>query len=486
MVARGCVCGALVLWLVGCAESGADVPVDPGGGFGPQGESPMGGAGDTAGDDSSAGSPSMPGDPASDGGDGPSMQGGDGNAGDGSTPSAGSGAAGSGDPVSGGDGDGDTAAGTRPLTRADGFVSVAPPLGTPLPDGAADVWHEETLSGTTCRDGSPMKIFYRYSDDTSNYVIFLEGGGVCFDDFFCPLNPKNVNERVDGESIIAAALGNLGGAAQIPQEPRDEGIFKNDPSNPLALWNAVYVPYCSGDVYGGTRSGVSVPRWPAGTPQEFNGYENTEIMLGRVVATFQDADKALLTGSSAGGVGALLHGGPFADMLADYTDTRGFVVSDSGPVFDDPFLETCIQKEWRDLWGLDDAFPADCEGCYEADGGGIARGVGEYLFQKFPGSDQVLGGLISTVDDEIMKLFFGKGLDNCVGNPFYPLGRYQQGLDDFAKNVVDDSRFGTYFMLGSLHMHLTNPRYYQTNGVTMSIAEWLGQVLDNQAPHVGP
>ena len=183
--------------------------------------------------------------------------------------------------------------------------------------------------------------------------------------------------------------------------------------------------------------------------------------------------------------GALMHGGTVADMLVDHTSTRGFVVSDSGPVFDDPYLEVCIQKEWRDLGGLDGAFPSDCEGCFEASGGGIAKGLGTYLFEKFPNSDQVLGGLISTVDDEIMKLFFGKGLDNCVGNPFYPVGRYQQGLDDFVDNVTDPDRFGSYFMAGSFHMHLTNPRFYMTNGTNMSIADWLSDILDNKATHTG-
>ncbi|MGD8860183.1 MAG: pectin acetylesterase-family hydrolase [Myxococcales bacterium] len=492
MTKRSWMVGACAVWLFACADGptmdgggarGA-LPGQPGTGTPQPGDGTTG----TATDGATAGAPGAAGGGAITGG-------GDGGGASAAGTDAAGGAAGAGgtaDPATDGGGGGgavqpgDGASSTMTqLQRAPGFQSTAPPLGEPLPDGPAGMWLEETLPDTTCRDGSPLKVFYKFSDTSTNYLIFLEGGGVCFDDFFCPLNPENVNERVDGESILAAAVGNLGGAAQIPQEPRPEGIFKDDPNNPVRDWNAVYVPYCSGDVYGGTRSNVSVPRWPAGTPQEFQGYDNTMQVLGRVVATFQDAEKALLTGSSAGGVGALLHGGTFADMLVDYTSTRGFVISDSGPVFDDPYLEVCIQKEWRDLWGLDGAFPADCEGCFREDGGGIARGLGGYLFEKFPQSDQVLGGLISSVDDEIMKLFFGKGLDNCAGNPFYPLGRYQMGLDDFVNNVATPERFGSYFMPGSFHMHLTHPRFYMTNGTSMSVAEWLGQVLDNQAPHVG-
>jgi len=378
--------------------------------------------------------------------------------------------------------------GLGPLIRAEGFLDLAPQLGEPLPDAPAGEWNYLEMAGTKCRDGSPAGLYYRYSDSSTNYFVFLEGGGACSDDFFCPLNPQNVDEKVDGETVIEAGLVNFGGASAIPakQEPRTDGIFKDDPRNPVAGWNAIYVPYCSGDVYGGTREQAMVPKWQVGGPQDFTGYHNTSLMAGRVVATFLDADKALLTGSSAGGVGSLMNAGQFGDLLGNHTTTRGFIVSDSGPVFDDQHLEPCLQKQWRELWGLDDSLPQDCEGCFNADGGGVVRGMGEYLMTKFSGQDQVVGGLISSYDDEIMAMFFGKGLDACAGNPFYPAGRYRAGLEDFRDNVLDPERFGTYFMEGTLHMHIFRPRFYEDNGTGTTIADWLTRLLDNEAVHVAP
>lgn len=392
--------------------------------------------------------------------------------------------AGEGGTEAGGDGGAGTSA-LAPLMRADGFASLAPPLGEPLPASPPGEWLKVPVEGTVCRDGSAMSIFVRRSATSSSYFMFLEGGGVCFDDFFCPLNPDDIDHSLDGETVLGAGFGNLGGAAPIPQAPRPDGIFKNDPRNPVADWNAIYVPYCSGDVYGGTRTGATVPRWPAGGAQTFAGYDNMQLVIGRVVATFMDAEKALLTGSSAGGVGSLMNASTFVDALIDYTDTRGFIVSDSGPVFDDPYLEVCLQKEWRDLWGLNDAFPPDCDGCRNPDGSGIARGVGEYLFQKYPG-DQVVGGLISTVQDEIMQLFFGKGLGECAGNPFYPIDRYPAGLKNFRDEITDKTRFGTYFLPGTLHMHIFRPRFYETSGNSITIADWLTKLLNNEVVHVTP
>jgi len=41
-------------------------------------------------------------------------------------------------------------------------------------------------------------------------------------------------------------------------------------------------------------------------------------------------------------------------------------------------------------------------------------------------------------------------------------------------------------MPGSLHMHLWRPRFYENNDTSMSIAEWLTRLLDNEAVHVEP
>jgi hypothetical protein len=375
-----------------------------------------------------------------------------------------------------------------PLTRADGFEDAAPPLLEPLPDAPAGTWTPVEFPDAKCRDGSSLKIFVRYSDASPNYYIYLEGGGVCLDDFFCGINPKNVNESLNAESILAGVTG-LG---LYPQEPVDDGIFKKDPANPVKDWNAIYVPYCTGDVYAGTKPNATFPPGFEGLAghtegtHQFVGFDTASKVLGRIVPTFPDAKKALITGSSAGGMGALLHSHRWADMLtnAGYA-TRGFVVSDSAMPFDDQYLAKCTQKTWRSLWGLDGAFPQDCAECFNADGGGIATGMAGYLKKKYSDTSQVLGGIISSQDDEIISLFFGSPLPECTPTS-YDLGVYNQAINDFRDNIAGRDRFGTYFLPGTLHMHLWRSRFYETNGTSMTIAEWLGKILNNEAVHVEP
>jgi hypothetical protein len=172
-------------------------------------------------------------------------------------------------------------------------------------------------------------------------------------------------------------------------------------------------------------------------------------------------------------------------LRAQGSQARGYAVSDSAVPFADTYLAACTQKTWRDLWGLDRAFPSDCDGCFNADGGGMATGLAKYFQEKFPDESQVLGGLISSVDDEIITLFYSSPLPNCTPTS-YGFGTYQTALNDFRDNVVGRKRFGTYFMPGSLHMHLWRPRFYETNGTSMSIADWLEKLLDDEAVHVQP
>jgi len=374
-----------------------------------------------------------------------------------------------------------------PLVRADGFVDSAPPLGQPLPTAAAGTWTWVDLPDTKCRDGSASGLYVRYSATSKDFYIYLEGGGVCLNDFFCGINPKNVNQTQNAESILAGAAG----MPAVKQQPGNDGIFKNDPRNPVADWNAVYVPYCTGDIWGGNKPNATFPPDYGGLgghtngQHQFVGFANTSVVLGRVVATFTEAKKALITGSSAGGIGALLNAHRLADLFRRQgVPTRGYVVSDSAVPFADKYLAPCTQKIWRDLWNLNPSFPSDCTDCFPPNGGSLATGLGAYFLRKFPDQSQVLGGFISSHDDEIISLFYGAGLPGCTPSAYGP-GVYHTAIQDFRDNIVGKNRFGTYFLPGSLHMHLWRARFYETNGTNTTIADWLRRILNNEAAHVG-
>lgn len=60
--------------------------------------------------------------------------------------------------------------------------------GPPL-DTAEDTWEWVEVAGATCRDGSPAGFGVRRSTTSDRVVIYLEGGGACFNGESCLANP---------------------------------------------------------------------------------------------------------------------------------------------------------------------------------------------------------------------------------------------------------------------------------------------------------
>ncbi|MET0341876.1 MAG: pectin acetylesterase-family hydrolase [Polyangiales bacterium] len=354
-------------------------------------------------------------------------------------------------------------------------------------------WTYHEVDGAVCRDGSPAGYYVR-AGASSNLLIFLNGGGICYDDFFCGINPANVNSSLPGENLLAASLDIVSGAlVPVRQVPPDAGIFKKDPRNPVADWSMVYVPYCTGDLHAGTKRDAEVFTATLQGKQQFVGYTNLGLFYEHFGRAYKGkAEKVLLSGSSAGGFGTLLNYDRTQDFFG--SSTRVFALTDSGVPFRDEWLEPCLQKNVRALYGLH--LPEECEGCFPADGGGLAEGLGGYIFkQKYKG--RFLGGGISSKQDEIIKLFFSLGLANCtkeggseaiasfLGASEYPADRYPTGLKDFIENVGGKEQLGSYMVEGTQHQHIFRDRYFEQNGVGMTMAEFVGKVLASEPVHVG-
>jgi len=403
---------------------------------------------------------------------------------------------------SGAAGTGSTASGylKQPTVRAAKFSSLAPPLGAPLDKSKTGMWSYQEIEGALSRDGSPAGFYYKVSKTgDKNLLVYMVGGGVCVDTFFCNMNPKNKNESLTAENV-GAGVANVLGPDPEPQDPTgarwQSGIFKDDPANPVKDWNMVFIPYVTGDVFFGSKPNGTVPN-VEGTHQ-FVGKSNMIKFISRIVPTFPDAETVVISGSSAGGIGALLNYTYFADSFIDQgKGARVLMLDDAGPFFDDKYLEVCIQKRYRELYALNDSFPADCTGCKDPSGGKLASGVLNYLAEKYP--EGLLGALVDSEQDEIMKFFFSEGQENCafVDDPItgllvYPADRYPAALKNLMTELVPSApmRVSTYIWSGDLHQNLfqtaTDDRFYKPNGLNKTVAEFLKGLLTSSTPeHLG-
>jgi hypothetical protein len=355
------------------------------------------------------------------------------------------------------------------------YACMAPPLLDALPREAAGQWTYHEIAGAVCRDGSPAGFYTRFSDTSKDLLIYLEQGGACFNTALCQWNPSKVGDSITGRTLSETIAGMRIGTKQ---EPQTTGIFDySNAQNPYKDWNAVWIPYCTGDAFGGSAPNATV-QGVQGT-QQFVGYQNMQKFVGHIVPTFHDAERVVLTGTSAGSFGAGLNFNQVQDAFGSVPVT---LIMDSGIPFSDDFMAPCLQKEWRDLWNLDALLPPDCTDCKSADGGGLINLV-FYSAKKYPNAKL---GLISATEDDIMRFFFGFGEGNC-SNGSYPSGKYTQGIADL-RQLASPYRvqFASYVIPGILHMYSQFPDFYQPMAGGAPIVNWVDDVLAGNMHDVGP
>jgi hypothetical protein len=384
------------------------------------------------------------------------------------------------------------------------FVNLAPPAGQALnplfgdpipnpggglfPPSAPSGWTFYQAPGAVCRDGSPAG-FYVHFTSSDKLMIYLEGGGACDSAHFCDHNPANLNQVFPGGDASQGQT--IGGSLVVVsglQQPYTTGIFDTtNATNPFQDWNQVYVPYCTGDVHFGTVANAIVPG--VAQPQQFVGHLNLEKFVGRLVPTFPKLSQLVLTGASAGGFGAGLNAGLVQDAFPDVPLT---VLDDSGPPFSETYLPACLQQEWRQLWGFDAALPSDCAECRQPDGGGLTNIV-QYWHAKYP---KMKVGLVSTTQDEVMRLFFAQGDNACATNDanllvfgLYPADQYLAGLTDLRTTWDCTGALSTYYITGpnpTYHQHIFRPEFFQVMAGNMTIAAWSAALVNGTVSDVGP
>ena len=166
--------------------------------------------------------------------------------------------------------DGGTDSGTDDQSAQDAPLGDAEP-GVPITGVTPGTWNWVDFPTALCRDGTPTGIGVNPSTTGSKkLMIFLEGGGACFNAQTCSANPAHF-----GKSELVNIF--------VPAEGTN-GIFSRiDTNNAVADWNMVYIPYCTGDVHAGSAPNATVPG-VAGT-QQFVGYTNVTQYLSRIVPT---------------------------------------------------------------------------------------------------------------------------------------------------------------------------------------------------------
>lgn len=344
-----------------------------------------------------------------------------------------------------------------PVTKAARKVceSLLPQSSDGVPDEkfvpGDSAWEKVVPGGDTrCADGSEF-VFWVRPADPDKVVLFLEGGGACWDAEMCAF--------IDESTMYDWNV--TGG---------DDPVFKNgifdlsNPDNPFAGYSFVYVPYCTGDVHLGDITREYSPDLKV----EHNGFVNGATALANLTETYPDAGQVVVIGLSAGSVAAPVYAGLVSDALPDAQIT---VLADSSGAYpDDPDLNAEILGMWDAYETMPD---------WEVNEGLTAQDWGFNRFWIQAGSHDpaiTMARFDHAFDAVQAKRLIMTGLDTT--NLLATIDSNEAAIEDAG--VVQHS----YTAPGSDHGILNREEFYtmEVNGVTL--VDWIealvaGEPLDD-------
>ena len=273
-----------------------------------------------------------------------------------------------------------------------------------------DQWVWVPIEGSMCGDGSEAGVGVRFTAASRNVVVWFQGNGACYDFKSC-----------------TAFVNLLGGMGPDPlhhmwwddDNQGHAGVFDpDDPTNPFRNDNFIVFPHCTVDGHTANKQSA----YPFLPVFEQHGYQNVTLAVPRIVATFPDASRVVVSGFSAGGIGSTANYHQIAAAFEAIGKPSPFLIADSGPLMRDPYLSEVARNDLRAGWGLDDTVYPICTECVTAGPGAAYQAIAT----RHPGVRQSV--LSSYADGTASNLY---RLLNYDIN-FIDGDRFRRGLLDLA------------------------------------------------------
>ncbi|TDL99772.1 MAG: hypothetical protein C4K58_00515 [Flavobacteriaceae bacterium] len=290
-------------------------------------------------------------------------------------------------------------------------------------------WKWIPIESLKCRDASSSGLGFRASKNSKNLLIFLKGGGICFNEITCNANPKSFN-GIDWQAntFINRSILNA-----------------SEPTNPFKDWNVMYYPYCSGDVFSGNNPEKNI-----------SGFSNFLIGLREILPAIQkdrEIENILLVGTSAGGLGVLLN----FEQLYNYLENpkiKYTVIDNAGVVLLNETFPPCFyQMMDRELHF---EIPPDIADYSRKTYDIPIKNIYEYTSGKYP---NVQFGLSASYQDLVFRFFYGFGADNCnqnraIKSTVISGEEYTQALLDLEREVkqIPGNNWSFFFNKGNKHV----------------------------------
>ena len=264
---------------------------------------------------------------------------------------------------------------TRDGASADASTADAAPLGQ---------WQYMATPGAKCANGTETGFGLRLAPSSDTAVIFLQGGGACWEAGACYLlkTAAHFEDTVQSATILSEV--NNAGMARL--------FDPSNPDNPFPAANMMYVPYCTGDLHAGTQ----VHTYDYFGPKIANhvGGLNMAAYLAKVKPLLPNVKRVILMGISGGGFGASLNWWRVREAFGP--NVRVDLLDDSGPL-----MEVAGDGRWGTMkaaWTL--ATPPDCTDCLD----GLSKWL-PYYNTHVAAPDRY--ALLAFHGDDVIGTYFG-------------------------------------------------------------------------------
>lgn len=342
-----------------------------------------------------------------------------------------------------------------------GFTGV--PIQIPT-DAPYDTWTWIPIPGTYCANGSPTGLGINPHQGATKLQVFLAGGGMCFDYLTCFVAKTASNLDGFSQTELNADI------SELDNQPG--GLNRADATNPFKDWNYVVLPYCTGDIFAGTQQQTYADPLGGLHTMDHVGHWNIGAYLQILVPTFYSTTTQLvLSGSSAGGYGALLS---YPWVQDAFKPIPTVLIDDSGPPMRAPYLATSLLETLWSAWGMQAAIPPGCTTCTPQNG---MSTIIPYLTTD----PHFRGALLSSEQDEVIKDFL------TIGNPLMQVGAYfQLGLNNLYTSTIQGAgpgKFEVFFIQSSQHVWFVFNNLGQVTSQGVTLEQFLEEEI---TPDGGP
>lgn len=216
-------------------------------------------------------------------------------------------------------------------------------------------WRKVELQDAVCADGSPYKFFVKRNETSSDLTITLEPGGACWSYDSCTgaggiQRVANIDGlRDDHMTALPPPLGSVEGA--VPWGLMFPHLGESDAETSTADFNHVFLPYCTGDAFLGDATRRYENEDGESVEIEHRGAHNLSLVQEWLAANFSNVERLLITGASAGGLGATMHYGNLREALGPQSAA---LINDSGPLFPPGSHQDAAKASFADRWGAGD------------------------------------------------------------------------------------------------------------------------------------